>query len=290
VGGDPPQDVADYRASLAISTSTALTRLTFDVDNSPVRRLRANIRKVEWGQYWIYREVGAGAYLRFGDREFSTQPGDIMVADADTPFHTLARHRYLHDLWMIPRSVLDRHLPPLPRPLAIHLPASIGLSTLLVAYLDALSKHIEMSDTTDMLVADHLARLIAIACGSVSKDHGEALKTARLEQARRYIEQNLTSPDLDPERVAAALRISVRQLHLYFEPSGESFGQYVRRRRLQECRAALENPVFGDRSIAEVAFAWGFSSLPTFYRVFNDAYKEAPGDLRNMASGKVKLR
>ncbi|WP_161607309.1 helix-turn-helix domain-containing protein [Methyloferula stellata] len=287
---DPPAGATSYRASLSVSIFAALSKLTFNADSSPIRRLQATIRKVAWDQYWIYRENGRGVQFQFGDRAFNTLPGDIMVADADTPFHALATHSYHHDLWMIPRPVLDRHLPPLPRPLAIHLPASAELSVLLVAYLDALSQMDDLSDEMSALVADHLARLVAIACGSVSRGHGEALGVARLEQARQYIEQNLTLHDLAPEKVAAALKISVRQLHLYFEPSGETFSQYARRRRLEECRATLENPLFARRSVAELAFASGFSSLPTFYRAFHKAFGIAPGDVRVIAMESVKQR
>jgi AraC-like DNA-binding protein len=71
----------------------------------------------------------------------------------------------------------------------------------------------------------------------------------------------------------------VRQLHLLFEPTGTSFAQYVLSRRLEECRAALMSPI-GDRSVADVAFAWGFNSLATFYRTFHQAFGMTPGALR----------
>ena len=98
---DPPAGATSYRASLSVSIFAALSKLTFNADSSPIRRLQATIRKVAWDQYWIYRENGRGAQFQFGDRAFNTLPGDIMVADADTPFHALATHSYHHDLWII---------------------------------------------------------------------------------------------------------------------------------------------------------------------------------------------
>jgi AraC-like DNA-binding protein len=65
---------------------------------------------------------------------------------------------------------------------------------------------------------------------------------------------------------AAALGISLRQLHMLFEPTGTSFARYVTQRRLQHCRAALTSPAA--RSVADIAFGWGFNSLATFYRAF----------------------
>ncbi|MBV9250024.1 MAG: helix-turn-helix transcriptional regulator [Acetobacteraceae bacterium] len=62
-------------------------------------------------------------------------------------------------------------------------------------------------------------------------------------------------------------------------PTGTSFAEHVTRRRLQECRSALERPTAA-RSITDVAFAWGFANLTTFYRAFRREFGMAPGDLR----------
>jgi AraC-like DNA-binding protein len=95
----------------------------------------------------------------------------------------------------------------------------------------------------------------------------------------------LADPGLTPEKAAAALKMSVRQLHLLFEPSGTSFAQHVLQRRLEECRAALLNPV-GGRSVAEIAFAWGFNSLATFHRNFREAFGITPGEVRGAAASR----
>ena len=40
----------------------------------------------------------------------------------------------------------------------------------------------------------------------------------------------------------------------------------------------------GGRSVTAVAFAWGFNSLPTFYRTFRQAFGVTPGALRANAA------
>ena len=81
-------------------------------------------------------------------------------------------------------------------------------------------------------------------------------------------------------RVASVLGISVRALHLLFEPSASSFARHVMRRRVEECRIALSGPFGHRRSVAEIAFGWGFNSLPTFYRAFQRELGMAPGEVR----------
>ncbi|HEY4275163.1 MAG TPA: helix-turn-helix transcriptional regulator [Rhizomicrobium sp.] len=111
--------------------------------------------------------------------------------------------------------------------------------------------------------------------------------SAKLEEAHLFIARHLSDYKLNPERIARALCISVRQLHLCFEPTGESLGQYIRRRRLEECRAMLESPMTVQRSVMEIAFACGFSSMPTFYRAFHHAYGAAPLAIHTAAMARL---
>jgi AraC-like DNA-binding protein len=104
------------------------------------------------------------------------------------------------------------------------------------------------------------------------------VRANRVTQAKRHIDRHLADPGLSPANVAAALGISVRTLHLAFETAGVSFGRHVVRRRLEECRAAL----LADHTsaVSDIAFAWGFGSLSSFYRAFQAAFGVSPGALR----------
>lgn len=285
VDSDPPKDLmAPFRGQLEATVSDSLSLLRYDADACPVYRLAPQIKKVEWGQYWLYREIGPGAWIRIGTQEFITRPGDILVANADEPFETKAIDTYLHHIWMIPHAVLSPHMARIPRPFLVFIPSEHPVSNLLRSYLDVVAREIgRLTDPVTLVVADHIARLIALAAGAAEKKHATTLQTAKYHQAREYIERNLSAHDLAPERVAAELGISIRQLHLCFEPGGESMGAYVRRRRLEECKAMLESPLSAGRSVMEIAFAWGFSSMPTFYRAFQGAYGAAPLDIRAAA-------
>jgi AraC-like DNA-binding protein len=72
----------------------------------------------------------------------------------------------------------------------------------------------------------------------------------------------------------------VRHLHLLFEPTGTSFAQCVARRRLMQCRTALASATGAHRSVADIAFGWGFNSLATFYRAFEREFGMPPTALR----------
>ena len=179
-----------------------------------------------------------------------------------------------HESCSIPICLVSR------RPRSFVLPGASGLTGIIKAYRDAVAEQIDaLEDREADVLADNFCRLLAVACGAAAGEHQEALRLARLEEAKRYVGLHLADPELTPEKAAGALRMSVRQLHRLFEPSGQSFAQYVLRRRLEECRAALMSPV-GDRAVTDIALAWGFNSLATFHRNFRQAFGATPAELR----------
>jgi AraC-like DNA-binding protein len=104
---------------------------------------------------------------------------------------------------------------------------------------------------------------------------GEALRGTRVDRIRAHVDTQLADPLLSGQMAARALGMSVRSLHLALAPTGESFGQLVQRRRLAACHALLRRPNDG-ATIADIAFACGFNSLPSFYRAFRRVYGVCP--------------
>jgi transcriptional regulator GlxA family with amidase domain len=185
---------------------------------------------------------------------------------------------------MIPRQVLSPLLigGRLTGPVAV--PAGSPLGSLLGTAFDAASAQVpllppELGDA----VLQNLCGLVALACGASEEGRAsgqDSLRAARLEAAKRHIDQHLAEPGLTPPSTAAALGVSLRQLHLLFEPTGTSFAQYVAQTRLQRCRDALASPTGVSRSVADIAFGWGFNSFATFYRAFEREFGMPPAALR----------
>ncbi|MGH6822796.1 MAG: helix-turn-helix domain-containing protein, partial [Methylocella sp.] len=286
------EQAAPFAARVTGSISASLTHFRYRSDGLPVFRRPRDIARHSWdGQIWLRRENGEGSSLKYPWQEFVTRPGDLFVADTNVPFTMETRRSYDADLWFFPRALIDPHLAPSRRPRSLLLAENNGINGLIKAYLDALAGQIDyLTDAEAGAVADNFCRLLAVACGSAMGDHREAIGAAKLEQAKRYIGLHLSDPELTPEKAAGALNMSVRQLQRLFEPSGTGFAQYLLLRRLQECRAALTSPIGADRSVTDIAFAWGFNSLATFYRTFRRSFGAAPNELRAAAPGRHGLR
>ena len=163
------------------------------------------------------------------------------------------------------------------------------IGSVLSGYLGALATQTgRMDEVAEESIADNVSRLVAVALGIAPEMQGhgrKALRNAKLARVLRYIDSHLAEPELTtPAAVAARLGMSVRALHLLFELKDESFGQWVKRRRLEQIKSLLTNPSAAGRSIADIAFAWGFDDLSTFYRAFQGAYGVKPGDVRPRTS------
>lgn len=106
----------------------------------------------------------------------------------------------------------------------------------------------------------------------------EVAHAARLALLAR----DLRLPELSPARVARELGISLRQVHVLFEPTGLSFARTLTSMRLADAsRMLAEAP---ERSVTDIAYLCGFDSIATFYRVFRAAYAMTPRDARAAAA------
>jgi AraC-like DNA-binding protein len=90
--------------------------------------------------------------------------------------------------------------------------------------------------------------------------------------------RHIAEPQLSPAFVASLLGTSVRHLHVLFEEASMSFSQTVTTLRIERSRHLLREAP--GMTISEIAFASGFDSLATFYRVFRATQGITPGDFR----------
>jgi AraC-like DNA-binding protein len=110
------------------------------------------------------------------------------------------------------------------------------------------------------------------------------MRARRVEAVRQFVEDNLHRADLTPARAARALGMSVRQLHLLFEPSDTSFSRYMLARRLERARSLLgQHP---NRSVLDIMLACGIESSTVFYRGFRKVYGKNPTDYRRTQAGR----
>jgi AraC family transcriptional regulator, positive regulator of tynA and feaB len=139
---------------------------------------------------------------------------------------------------------------------------------------------------TEQMVGNHVLDLIGL---SLARAIGSATcrlsnsKAFLLAQIRSAVEANLTDPDLDGQKVAAIVGITVRYANALLAEQDSSLHRLILSRRLSRCRFALEDPGQVHRTIAEIAQGWGFSDMTHFGRCFKAAYAVSPREYQKAA-------
>jgi AraC-like DNA-binding protein len=285
--GDRP-DPATFRAQLDAQVAGRFTWFDFRTTHRIDGRTAADVSRDNSDRFNLRRvsreQIYSAAPTRARAEEVRLAPGDFCITSVGWPNQSAMKDGVSFSALLIPHGVLSPLLAGgrLTRPIAVSAGSPLG-SLLGVAFDTATTQLPHLSPELGDAVLQNLCGLVALACGA--SDEGrwsgqDALRAARLEGAKRHIDQHLAEPGLTPASAAAALGISLRHLHLLFEPTGTSFAQYVARRRLLQCRAVLASPSGTGRSVADIAFGWGFNSLATFYRAFQHEFGLPPAAVR----------
>ena len=149
---------------------------------------------------------------------------------------------------------------------------------LLVARIGALYRQAQHGpgERADGLAAEIMAFLRRLVDPSTARDalDGRELDGGLRALAQSVIRANLTRPDLTPETIAAALRISRATLYRVFAPE-DGVMQVVHRERLLAVRDALNDP-FEARSLARLADAYGIGSPSQLSRGFRRQFGMVP--------------
>jgi len=224
---------------------------------------------------------GAGARWEQNGRALALAPGDILVANPDEPYALASTGNFDFVSFYVPKSLLSESLYPGAVESGRVVSASTQAGALAAGFARDLAARLDQLDaTTAAAMTAALVRVVAVAAGTAEAAHQPTVREARLAQALRYLEKHLDDPALTPASCARALGLSVRGLHLLFEPTGESFLQTLTKKRLARCRVLLDRPHSGRHSITDIAFACGFGSLASFYRAFGREFGVSPGEFR----------
>jgi AraC family transcriptional regulator, positive regulator of tynA and feaB len=168
---------------------------------------------------------------------------------------------------------------------ATPLRADIGFGRVVADFVQSLAReapHIpdKVADSCAAKVADVFAVLFDSEGGDGLPIGDSAVRSAIYRRCVAFIEDNLVNPQLGPPMISAAVGISLRYLHKIFQASGESVGDYVRRRRLARSYEDLIDLRKRHLPIKEIAFRYGFRNPAHFSDAFKSQHGMSPRDMR----------
>lgn len=250
-----------------------------------IRRTEADIARVAGNSLCLGLQVRGPGRLDTGSgRSEMIANGDIIINHSDLPYDATPGTDGGFQFRMLKIPVTDELT--LGRPVTDLVAARPmeGSRTLrpLRALLDVLTSSKRASADPERDIA-HIALLGLAARGRLPESLPEVRGAIRA--GLRYLALDIMAAqyhqiDLTPALVARSLGLSVRHLHMLFEDAENTFSRTLALMRVGEAQRLLATQP--ELTISQVAYASGFESLATFYRVFRNVYGMAPGDARQL--------
>jgi AraC-like DNA-binding protein len=129
-----------------------------------------------------------------------------------------------------------------------------------------------------------LMHALLVSAGQDEKS-GPAISSAVLvHQVKFYVRRHLRDQNLTPLQIAGAHYISVRQLYKVCQQEGVGLEAWIIHQRLEAAKADLASRAGRQRTIATVAYAWGFGNASHFTKRFRAAYDMTPSEWRELSS------
>lgn len=226
--------------------------------------------------------------VRQDGREANLSPGDYVVYDTTRPFEFAADGKFRMFSALFPRELLRIPEAQMSRLTARPFNGRQGMGALLAPFLVELARQTtKETQLANIRLADAMFDMLEAAFSEqLACDRPEGRSRVQSDLLLRifgYIERNLSDPDLDVVKVAAAHHISVRQLQRMLELDGHTVTGWIRSRRIEHCRKDLANAELVTVPVGVIGARWGFVNAAHFSRLFKAAHGLAPREYRAWA-------
>lgn len=272
-----------FYADFVLRVLPGLRIAAMDRSASVMRRTPELIAGDEDGIFLNIALSGAYAVSQRG-HEVNCGPGSALLISCAEPGITSrpARGRVL--CLRVPHARLFELVPDIDDRVMRPIPRDVAALRLLRSYMNVL-------DDTNALatpalrraVVAHIHELIALAISGVDDRNAmerEGVRAARLRAIRADVIANLSKSCLSARTIARAHGVSDRYVHLLFEETGQTFGDFVEEERMKRAFELLTDPARAEMRIGDIAAALGYAEHATFDRAFRRCFGHTPSDVR----------
>jgi len=268
-------ELVTFRSELGIDfirLTASPQSLTIDVGQQP-------------DMFWLTLLLNGSAAVSTGATTLDAEDGDIVYSTGPVA----PRHDFAGDnrclIVKIPRQVLSHRFATTMLDPVGRLSGAAGAAKILSGMLSSVADILD-SATTDQLrpvelgLPEFLFASLFDSAPPRALGGAAGMRAAMLERIFQTTEMRLSDPGLSLQHVASEHGISPRYLQKLFESINESFGHFVKLRRLERCRLDLRSPLHSQKSISDILFQWGFNDSASFSRAFREQYGISPREYR----------
>ena len=279
----------------AVSGPEAFGAIT-DVGQVRVCSVRSNATKVERTPRLARDELPPSIFLGIqiagsslivqGDREAVLRPGDLAFSDSTAPYTLLDGDGIRQHFFSIPMASLALPFDAIRQLAAVTLSPGHPVADLAATYFRRLASRPDIFKEPGVAAVGRpsieLVRALITTHLDASALARESSEVTLLLRILEYARAHLPEPGLNATQIAAVHHISVRHLYNVLARGGISLGDWIRTRRLEECRDELSRPQSRSGTISSVARRQGFTDPSSFGRLFRAAYGHSPGEWREI--------
>lgn len=274
----------DFRGFIEIARHSVLSISKVSGLAHRVNRRKRDIRSATDAYFLLSLQTAKASLVTQFGKTAVLNPGDMALYCSTDPYSLdLLDDDFSQTVVQLPTAKLIERLPSAEMLTAHRIDGKTGIGKLVRENILAFAEHVNTPNpTVQALLQDTLVDLIATGLASHSAEQVELSSPEQhvMLRAKSFVRANLGDPDLDRNRVATEMGMSVRRLNEIFAKEDETVSAFIRRMRLEAVSAALRDPRYARQSISEIAFRCGFSNMQNFSTTFRNCFGKSPRAFR----------
>ncbi|WAM19274.1 helix-turn-helix domain-containing protein [Rhodococcus sp. JS3073] len=251
------------------------------------------IRRSDPGYLKLGMQIRGYCVLTQDDREAALTPGDFSIYDTRRPYQVCFERDFAQLVVMFPHELIHLRPDALDEMTARRVSGRRGIGGLVSKFLVGMAEQLRGVEelTANQHLSNGVLNLLAAALseqlGCESNVPPETHRAALILQIKAFVDARLYDPELSSHLIARAHNISPRYLQKMFEGEGTTVTEWIRRRRLENCRRDLVDPRLSTTPIATIAAQWGLLDSSYFSKLFKTTYGMSPREFRSQAERPV---
>jgi AraC-like DNA-binding protein len=241
-----------------------------------------HIRSDPRGTYELLVPVAGAGSVEQGSSSAEILPGFMGLCAIDRPVEVAHSNDFSSISLVVPTQEVDRRNPAMAGKSQI-LTGVSGLGRLarqMVITMQEERRH--FSETTFDIACEQLLDLICLVAEGATDSAPAEHRAAVEAEVRRYIHRHTDDRDLNVASIARALGWSIRYIQAVFKDAGTTSRDLIREERLRVARTRLSSEGWTRFSVAEIAYASGFTSHASFSTAFRQEFGMTPRDARKL--------
>lgn len=238
-------------------------------------------------------QLKGSAIIEQHARQAKLDPGDFVFWDTRQPYGINFPDDWEMAVFQFPRSAFTYSSKRIDSFTALALNGQKGVTNIAASLLMSIARethHHTFEHDTPLL--EHTLGVLTFCIDHQLNDleiplhYNEVL----LRRINKYIDDNLSNPQMSALEIASAHGLSLRQLYRVFQSHNWTVSDLIRQKRLERIKYELSNPASRHLTIGAIARKWGFFDTPHFNRVFKEKFKITPHQIQHQGLKDWKLR